>query len=112
MLRLAPHYVHQLIARTLAHEYHYSTMNTLISKTHKVQDAEEHCTLCMWEPGTVLGASVQAQILSTSTCAHSHTHQGLQLLDALYTQAGCVQGTPHYPLLLSLLKQTAVPYLQ
>jgi len=48
------------------------------------------------------------QLLSdTSSCP-----KGLQLLDVLYTQASRVQGTPHYPFLLSLLKQTAVPYLQ
>ena len=47
------------------------------------------------------------QQFCTSTCI-----QGLDLVDSLYTQCCAVQGTPHYPLLLSLLSLTITPYTQ
>ena len=38
--------------------------------------------------------------------------QGLEIVDRLYNQCCGVQGTPHYPLLLSLFSLSLTPYTQ
>jgi hypothetical protein len=49
-------------------------------------------------------------LLSLLSSVQSAPISGLEIVDRLYSQCCGVQGTPHYPLLLSLLSRSLTPY--
>ena len=64
-------------------------------------------------------SSVQSAPMSVSYCKEVTVTlsllsccQGLEIVDRLYNQCCGVQGTPHYPLLLSLFSLALTPYTQ